>query len=171
MSVVVDLSPRIILLEDDTKFAGPIVSALESDGYFVKWLVNGSYLLDIMEHFVPNIIIINWNSVNEGCLKLVTEIRDLHTLDHTKIILISNDYSSNNSIRALTLGADDYLVKPISDVELLARVWAHLRHWRIKNKNIEEQKSKEILFHKPKEFEAFYLKRPKSIDKSIASKT
>ena len=148
MSHVIDLSPRIILVENDAIFAESTLIEFERDGYLIKWLTNSDDILNIIEHFIPNIIILNWNSVSESCLKLIAEIRLNQSLNEMKLIVTADLYSGNNAIRALSVGADDYLSKPITEFDLLARVWAHLRLWRIKNKNIEKNCADEFFSEK-----------------------
>jgi len=66
MSNIIDLSPRIILLESNEKFAELTLTEFERDGYLIKWLINSDDILNIIEHFTPNIIILNLNSVSGG---------------------------------------------------------------------------------------------------------
>jgi len=95
-------------LKNDAKFAELTLTEFERDGYLIKWLINSDDILNIIAHFIPNIIILNWNSVSEGCLNLIAEIRQNQRLNDMKLIVISDVYSGNNAIRALTVGADDY---------------------------------------------------------------
>jgi DNA-binding response OmpR family regulator len=108
MSNIIDLSPRIILLKNDAKFAELILTEFERDGYLIKWLINSDDILNIIKYFIPNIIILNWNTVSEGCLNLIAEIRQNQRLNEMKLIVISDVYSDNSAIRALKVGADDY---------------------------------------------------------------
>ena len=95
-------------MKNDAKFAELTLTEFERDGYLIKWLINSDDILNIIEHFIPNIIILNWNSFSEGCLNLIAEIRQNQRLNDMKLIVISDVYSDNNAIRALTVGADDY---------------------------------------------------------------
>ena len=103
MSNIIDLSPRIILLENDAKFAQLTLTEFERDGYLIKWLIDSDDILNIIEHFIPNIIILNWNSVSEGCLKLIAEIRQNQRLNDLKLILISDVYSVIMQLERLRL--------------------------------------------------------------------
>lgn len=103
MSNIIDLSPRIILLENDAKFAQLTLTEFERDGYLIKWLIDSDDILNIIEHFILNIIILNWNSVSEGCLKLIAEIRQNQRLNDLKLILISDVYSVIMQLERLRL--------------------------------------------------------------------
>lgn len=103
MSNIIDLSPRIILLESNEKFAELTLTEFERDGYLIKWLIDSDDILNIIEHFILNIIILNWNSVSEGCLKLIAEIRQNQRLNDLKLILISDVYSVIMQLERLRL--------------------------------------------------------------------
>ena len=162
MSNVIDLSPRIILIENDAIFAESALIEFERDGYLIKWLINSDDILNIIEHFIPNIIILNWNFVSESCLKLIAEIRLNQSLNEMKLIVTVDLYSGNNAIRALSVGADDYLSKPITEFDLLARVWVHLRSWRIVYKTIENNYADELFLDKRNTQRLFVIKSTES---------
>lgn len=126
-------APRLLLIENDQNIAEPLLRCFEKEGYLVKWSADGAESFPLIEQFIPNIIIVSWGAVGLSGLDLCLRIRSNRSLNETKVMVISDAYSEIDAIRILTVGADDYLVRPISDVELVTRVWAQLRFLRVKS--------------------------------------
>lgn len=126
-------SPRLLLIENNERIAETLLSGFEKEGYLVKWSAESTEVFSTIEHFVPNLIILSWDSVGINGLDLCLKLRSDSTYDDTKIIVVSNEYKEIDAIRILTVGADDYLSRPISDIELIARAWSQLRFLRAKS--------------------------------------
>ncbi len=126
-------SPRLLLIESNVLLSDPLLRSFEKEGYLVKWSADSTEALLLIEQFVPNVIILSWSSVGHSGLELCLKIRANPTLSETKLIVLSDHYRENDVIRVLTVGADDYLTRPVSEAELIARVWAQLRLLRAKS--------------------------------------
>lgn len=126
-------APRLMLIENNQNVAEPLLRCFEKEGYLVKWSADSSEAFSIIEQFVPNIIIVSWGTVGLSGLDLCLRIRSDVSYNETKLIVISDIYNEIDAIRVLTVGADDYLGRPISDVELVTRAWAQLRFLRAKS--------------------------------------
>jgi two-component system phosphate regulon response regulator PhoB len=126
-------SPRLLLIENDQNIAEPLLRCFEKEGYLVKWSADSSETFSMIEQFVPNIIIVSWGTVGLSGLDLCLKIRSDVSFNETKVIVISEVYNEIDAIRVLTVGADDYLGRPISDIELVTRAWAQLRFLRAKS--------------------------------------
>lgn len=126
-------APRLMLIENNQNVADPLLRCFEKEGYLVKWSVDGSEAFSIIKQFVPNIIIVSWGTVGLSGLDLCLRIRSDSSYNETKVIVISEVFNEIDAIRVLTVGADDYLGRPISDVELVTRAWAQLRFLRAKS--------------------------------------
>lgn len=126
-------APRLMLIENNLSVAEPLLRCFEKEGYLVKWSADSSEAFSIIEQFVPNIIIVSWGTVGLSGLDLCLRIRSDGSYTETKVIVISEVYNEIDAIRVLTVGADDYLGRPISDVELVTRAWAQLRFLRTKS--------------------------------------
>ena len=126
-------APRLMLIENDQNIADPLLRCFEKEGYLVKWSADSSEAFSIIEQFAPNIIIVSWGTVGLSGLDLCLKIRSDISLNETKVIVIAQAYDEIDAIRVLTVGADDYIGRPISNVELVTRAWAQLRFLRAKS--------------------------------------
>ena len=126
-------SPRLLLIENNEALSEPLLRTFEKEGYLVKWSADSTEAHSLIEQFVPNVIILSWNSVGHSGLELCLKIRSNPTFAETKLIVLSDHHRENDVIRVLTVGADDYLTRPVSEAELIARVWAQLRFLRAKS--------------------------------------
>ncbi len=126
-------APRLMLIENNQEVAEPLLRRFENEGYLVKWSADSAEAYSMIEQFVPNIIIVSWGTVGLSGLDLCLRIRSDASLNETRVIVISDTHNEIDAIRVLTVGADDYLGRPISDVELVTRAWAQLRFLRTKS--------------------------------------
>jgi two-component system phosphate regulon response regulator PhoB len=126
-------SPRLLLIENNEALSEPLLRTFEKEGYLVKWSADSTEAHSLIEQFVPNVIILSWNSVGHSGLELCLKIRSNPTFAETNLIVLSDHHRENDVIRVLTVGADDYLTRPVSEAELIARVWAQLRFLRAKS--------------------------------------
>ena len=124
-------TPRVIVVEYDIKHADKIITSLEKNGYLVKWLTDTHGLENAIQLFRPEVIIIDMNAAVGECLNIISSIRLNVHMHQTRIIVLADQFVDSEAVRLLTAGADDYLDKPISQDELLARIWSHLRLSRI----------------------------------------
>lgn len=135
------MSAKILLVEDELTIAKPLQFLLQKEGYTVTHVTTGTQaitefkttkydlvLLDIMLPELPG---------TEVC-------RQIRTLAATPIVMLSAKDSEIDIVVGLELGADDYITKPYSKSELLARVKAVLRRTRAKNEP-ETADSEQIL--------------------------
>ena len=114
---------KILIIEDEAKIANVVRSYLEREGYQTSIadtgekalrLIKDSYDLIILDLMLPDID-------GESICAAVREISDI------PILMLTAKSSENDRVKGLGLGADDYIVKPFSARELVARVKAHLR--------------------------------------------
>lgn len=117
----------ILIIEDEAHIARFIKTALEQEGYQV--VVAGTSergLIDAASRR-PEVIILDLGLPDaDGC----EVIADVRTWSSVPILVLSARDGEQDKIKALNLGADDYLVKPFSMGELIARVNAQLRRWQ-----------------------------------------
>jgi DNA-binding response OmpR family regulator len=119
---------RVVVVEDDQDIAGLIRHALERAGGFeVLIATSGDAALRIVTEEIPDLVILD---LNLPVLSGIEVCRILRTRDHTAgipIIILTARASEDDRVTGLELGADDYVVKPFSLRELVARVRAVLR--------------------------------------------
>jgi len=117
---------RILVVEDDPDIAELIVRYLEKADYVVDRVANGRAALDAVAANPPDLVVLDLMLPGIEGLEVMRRIRD-RDRDHTAIILLTAKGEETDRVVGLRLGADDYVVKPFSPAELVARVDAVLR--------------------------------------------
>jgi DNA-binding response OmpR family regulator len=115
---------KILVVEDEKKIAEVVAAYLEQDGYSVTTTSSGSRGLDLADELSPDLIVLDLMlpdlSGEEVC-------RRLRGRSDVPIIMLTARTSEEERVQGLTMGADDYLIKPFSPRELVARVKSILR--------------------------------------------
>jgi two-component system KDP operon response regulator KdpE len=116
---------RILLIEDDPSVRRVVSKNLSAHGFRVATASSGREGLDLDPTFHSDLVLLDLGLPDMGGLDVITELRARTT---TPVIVLSIRGSEGDKVRALDLGADDYLTKPFGVNELLARVRVALRH-------------------------------------------
>ena len=119
------MSPRILLVEDEEKLAKFVQLELSYEGYEVDVANDGLTGLMTARDKEPDLIILDWMMPGLSGVEVCRRLRQ--TGSQTPIILLTAKDEVKDRVEGLDAGADDYVVKPFSIEELLARVRAHLR--------------------------------------------
>ena len=115
---------KIYIADDEKNIRELICSFLVNDGFSVKTYENGDDLLSEFLHDPSDMVIMDIMMDGTDGLTICSQIRSKHNVP---IIIVSARDSELDRITGFTLGADDYLVKPFSPIELVARVKAIFR--------------------------------------------
>jgi two-component system KDP operon response regulator KdpE len=115
---------RILVVDDETQIARVLKTALSSQGYEVKTAADGESALDLAVDWIPDLIVTDLSMPGITGIELCRSVRDR---SQVPIIVLSVRGEEKTKIEALDAGADDYVTKPFSVSELLARVRANLR--------------------------------------------
>ena len=115
----------ILVVEDDANLAGLIVSELRIEGYAVEAAADGITGLQQARSLQPDLILLDWMLPGLSGLDLCLRLR--HTGMRTPVIMLTARDEVSDRVAGLNAGADDYLIKPFSLEELLARVKVQLR--------------------------------------------
>lgn len=118
------LNKKVLIIEDETDLADIIRDYLKKDNFEVSICNSGSEALNIFDKVQPNIVLLDLMLPGISGLEILRSIRLQSTLP---VIIISAKETELDRILGLELGADDYMVKPFSIKELVARVKAQLR--------------------------------------------
>jgi DNA-binding response OmpR family regulator len=116
---------HILLVEDEIKLARFIELELQSEGYRVTVAHDGISGLSLVRESEPDLAILDWMMPGLTGLELCRRLRS--TGIKIPVILLTAKDEVGDRVTGLDAGADDYLVKPFSIEELLARIRAHLR--------------------------------------------
>ena len=117
-------SPSILIVEDDKKMIRVFVTSLETEGYRVFEASSGQRAIEEVRTRNPDVILLDLGLPDVDGLSLVPQLRS-HTT--APIIVVSAREQEADKVKALDAGANDYLTKPFSVPELLARIRVGLR--------------------------------------------
>lgn len=120
-----DHRPLILVVEDDKPIRNFICVSLEAQGYKSIETKNGRTAISIISSHNPEVIIIDLGLPDIDGIDVIKKIRPF---TKAAIIVVSARGHEREKVEALDCGADDYLTKPFSVVELLARIRVALRH-------------------------------------------
>jgi DNA-binding response OmpR family regulator len=116
---------HILLAEDEVKLARFVELELNYEGYQVSIAYDGLTALTAARELHPDLVILDWMLPGLSGLEICRRLRS--TGDKVPIILLTAKDEVSDRVAGLNAGADDYVVKPFSVEELIARVRAHLR--------------------------------------------
>jgi len=115
---------RILVVDDEPQITRVLRTSLAAQGYDIRVANNGETALEIMKDWTPDLVITDLAMPNMDGLELC---RKLRSGSQVPIIVLSVKSEERTKVKALALGADDYVTKPFAIGELLARVRANLR--------------------------------------------
>lgn len=120
-------SPSILVVEDEQAIAEMIMTSLELAGYQVKRAANGQIAFQMVLDDMPDLILADWMMPMMSGLELATKLKKEENTAEIPIILLTAKSDEDDKIKGFDAGIDDYVVKPFSPRELLARIRAVLR--------------------------------------------
>ena len=118
---------KILIAEDEESLAMLIDYNLIKNGYKTKIVKDGDFVLSECETFFPDLILLDWMLPNISGIELCRRLRTKKKYNNVPIIMITAMGEESDKIRGLEAGADDYITKPFSFPELIARIQAVLR--------------------------------------------
>ncbi len=122
--------PTVLLVEDEPAQREILGYNLEADGFRVLNASNGEEALMMVAEAPPDIIVLDWMMPNVSGIEVCRQLKTRSETRAIPIIMLSARSEEVDRVRGLETGADDYVVKPYSLVELMARVRAQLRRTR-----------------------------------------
>jgi two-component system KDP operon response regulator KdpE len=122
--VSADEKQNILVVDDEPQITRVLKTTLSSRGYGVRTASDGDDALQLMKNWMPDLVITDLRMPNMDGLELCRYIRSKSNIP---IIVLSVKGEEKIKVEALDAGADDYVTKPFSITELLARVRASLR--------------------------------------------
>jgi two-component system, OmpR family, KDP operon response regulator KdpE len=116
--------PKILVVDDEAQIARVLKTTLSASGYSIRTASDGDDALQVMKAWTPDLVITDLRMPNMDGVELC---RHLRAKSGIPIIVLSVRNEERTKVEALDAGADDYVTKPFSVDELLARVRAALR--------------------------------------------
>ena len=121
---------KLLLVEDDKALAELLVWHFERQGFEVRRTADGEEALLLADEAPPDIVILDWMIEGVSGLEVCRRLRRKSATANVPIIMLTARGEEADRIRGLETGADDYVTKPFSPGELIARVGAVLRRVR-----------------------------------------
>ncbi len=123
---------NILVVEDDKNICSYITTILSANNYHVTTALTGKEALSLAASLCPDVILLDLGLPDiDGC-EVLSQLR---VWSHIPVIVVSARILESDKVNALDLGADDYITKPFSNAELLARIRTSLRHSRGNSQN------------------------------------
>jgi two-component system phosphate regulon response regulator PhoB len=123
-------SPRILVVEDESDLALLLAYNLEAEGYVPECVERGDEAELRLAENPPDLLILDWMLPGVSGLEICRRLRARETNRTLPVIMLTARGEEGERVRGLSVGADDYVVKPFSVPELMARVRALLRRSR-----------------------------------------
>lgn len=117
---------KILIVEDEIEIAELLRDYLTASGYEIMYTVDGSHAINIFNQFKPDMVILDIMLPGASGFDICKMIRDL---SNVPILLLSAKKEDTDKVLGLGLGADDYITKPFSPRELVARVQSQFRRF------------------------------------------
>jgi two-component system phosphate regulon response regulator PhoB len=123
-------APRILVVEDEIDVALLITYNLEAEGYVVESAARGDEAELRLAESAPDLLILDWMLPGVSGIEICRRLRAREATRTLPVIIVTARNEESERVRGLAVGADDYVVKPFSVIELMARVRALLRRSR-----------------------------------------
>ncbi|WP_226621486.1 phosphate regulon transcriptional regulator PhoB [Alloyangia pacifica] len=122
--------PTVLVVEDEPAQREVLRYNLEAEGFRVAAAGNGEEALVLLDEEAPDVVVLDWMLPNLSGIEVCRQIKTRSETRGLPVIMLSARSEEVDRIRGLDTGADDYVVKPYSLRELMARVKAQLRRAR-----------------------------------------
>ncbi len=125
-----NIQPSVLIVEDDESIIALLEYNLEKEGFRVRITKDGEEALIMVDENKPDIILLDWMLPGLSGVQICKDLRSKDATKSIPIIMISAKGEESDRIEGLDSGVDDYLVKPFSPKELIARINAVFRRIR-----------------------------------------
>lgn len=124
------LQPQVLLVEDEPAQREILTYNLEAEGFAVRVAENGEEAMLLIAEALPDLVILDWMMPLMSGIEVCRQIKMHNHTRHIPVIMLSARSEEVDAVRGLETGADDYVTKPYSVSELMARARAQLRRSR-----------------------------------------
>jgi len=134
---------RILIVEDEPDTLFILSKLLQKNGYDVASAKNGKVALEMLDSFKPLVVLADWTMPELDGLELCKRMKSNDNYKLIYYIILTARSSVNDRIKGLDVGADDFLIKPTDNQELLARIRSGVRINKLQSelKNVEHSKA------------------------------
>ena len=113
---------RVLVAEDDPGLRSVLERGLREHGYVVDAVADGADALAYLRSYAYEVAVLDWRMPKASGVEVIAEMRRRH--DQTPVLMLTARDTTEDRVEGLNQGADDYLVKPFSFAELVARITA-----------------------------------------------
>lgn len=135
------MKQKVLVVEDDKDIQEIIEYNFTSEGYEVITCSDGEDAVNLIRHETPDLVILDWMLPNLSGSEILRQVRSSKKIRKTPIIMLTARTEEIDKLKAFDTGADDYITKPFSNAELIARTKALLR------RSIDNNDSDTLVFH------------------------
>jgi len=127
MTAQINRRPHVLIVEDNSDIAELITYYLSKAGYDTEVLTSGTGAIQRIQSNPPNVVILDLMLPGQNGLEICSALRATPLTESIPLIMVTAKAEETDRISGLEIGADDYITKPFSPKELVARVGALLR--------------------------------------------
>jgi two-component system phosphate regulon response regulator PhoB len=125
-----ETNKQILIVDRDVAAVEPLRQRLGEAGFIVRAITDGSAAIMAVAERPPHLVIIDWNMPGLAALEVIQRVRRARVPQAVRLIILSALSAEQDVVTGLNLGADDYIAKPFSVREVVARVCSVLRSHR-----------------------------------------
>jgi two-component system, OmpR family, phosphate regulon response regulator PhoB len=122
-----ETNKQILIVDRDVATVEPLRQKLGEAGFMVRAITDGSAAITAVAERPPHLLIVDWNVTGYAALDVIQRLRHARSPQTIRLIILSELSGEDNVVTGLNLGADDYITKPFSLREVVARVCVLLR--------------------------------------------
>ncbi len=124
------MRPLVLIVEDEAPLQELLAYNLQHAGFDIEQAFEGDQAMTLVAERVPDLILLDWMLPHTSGIELCRQFRRKSEIANTPIIMLTARAEESDRLRGLNTGADDYVTKPFSVEELIARMRAVLRRVR-----------------------------------------
>ncbi|HSZ07582.1 MAG TPA: winged helix-turn-helix domain-containing protein [Steroidobacteraceae bacterium] len=118
---------HILIVDPDAETAEPLRRQLQQAGFIADATGDRATAMTVLQERAPHLVIVNWNMAGLAPLELFEWVRKTRLEQPLRLIILSDQSGEQEIVSGLNMGADDYIAKPFSVREAVARIHAVLR--------------------------------------------
>lgn len=132
------MNTKVLVIDDEIHIVELLKFNLETSNYEVHYSYDGFDGFVKAKEVKPDLILLDWMLPNISGIDVLRKIRSDESLKNIPVIMLTAKNMENDKVEGLEVGADDYITKPFSIKELLARISSVLRRYNLNGSNEEE---------------------------------
>ena len=136
---------KILIVEDEPDTAYILGLLLKKNNFEAKIANNGQQALEFLQTFTPQVILADWNMPVMSGIELCAKLKSMDKYKLIYFIILTARSTLQDRVKGLDVGADDFLLKPIENQELLARIRTGIRIHNLQNELRKIEHSKALI--------------------------